>query len=136
MPRTSGTRAAIVSESFARRTWPEGSALGRRLGAFDGEGWYEIVGVVSDAYYESLEQAPEEMVYYPMTVGLPESPIPPRNMELVVKTAGDPLRFVSVIRRELAAINPRIPLANPRTMDEGWWSVRDSCSPESGWAWG
>ena len=113
-----GTRAAIVSESFARRTWPEGSALGRRLGAFDGEGWYEIVGVVSDVYYESLEQAPEEMVYYPMTVGLPDSPIPPRNMELVVKTAGDPLQFVPVIRRELAAINPRIPLANPRTMDE------------------
>lgn len=113
-----GTRSAIVSASFARRIWPEGSALGRRLGAFDGVGWYEIVGVVGDVYYESLEETPEEMVYYPMTVGSPDSPIPPRNMELVVKTVGDPLQFVSVIRREISAINPRIPLANPRTMDE------------------
>jgi ABC-type antimicrobial peptide transport system permease subunit len=37
---------------------------------------------------------------------------------VVVKTEGSPLQFVPILRRELRAVNPRIPLSNPRTMEE------------------
>jgi ABC-type antimicrobial peptide transport system permease subunit len=39
-------------------------------------------------------------------------------MDVVIKTDGPPLRFLPVLRRELRELNPRIPLANPRTVEE------------------
>jgi ABC-type antimicrobial peptide transport system permease subunit len=39
-------------------------------------------------------------------------------MEIVVRTSVDPLSLLSVLRREAEALNPRIPLSNPRTMDD------------------
>ena len=39
-------------------------------------------------------------------------------MDVVIKTSRDPLAFVGVLRREAQEINPRIPISNPRSMDE------------------
>jgi predicted permease len=112
-----GVRAAVVSESLAEMWWPEGSPLGRRLRTgYEGEGWFEIVGVVADVHHLSLEDAPEETIYWPSTVGPAESPFPTRSRDVVIKTAGDPLSMVSVLRREVRALNPRIPVSNPRAM--------------------
>ena len=47
-----GSRAVIVSESFAAHWWPGESALGRRMRlGYEGEDWYDIVGVVADTHY-------------------------------------------------------------------------------------
>jgi predicted permease len=111
-----GFRAALVSESFARHWWPTGSAIGRRvrLGGF--EEWYEIVGVTRDVHHSDLQRDAEEMVYYPAIFGPANQPATARAMDIVIRTAGDPLSFLEVVRREVWALNPRIPLANPRTM--------------------
>ncbi|MDA0327493.1 MAG: ABC transporter permease [Gemmatimonadetes bacterium] len=114
-----GARSTVVSESFANHWWPEQSALGRRMRLGDGdEGWYEIVGVIADVHYSSLEQAADEVVYWPATVGPAEAPQPTRSMVAVLKIEGDPLSFVSVLRREVQALHPRIPVSNPRTMEQ------------------
>ncbi len=113
-----GGRAVVVSESFARHWWPEATPLGRRLRPGSDEDWYTIVGVVGDVHERSLEEAPEELVYYTTTVGPADSPFPARTMDVVVKTASDPMGFVPVLRRELRALNARIPLANPQTMED------------------
>ena len=88
-----------------------------RLGYPDEE-WYQVVGVVADAKYQSLEEDAEEMVYWPATIGSAADPQPTRSMDVVIKTAADPLGFVAVLRREVRALNPRIPVSNPRTMDD------------------
>ena len=86
--RADGTRAAVVSESFARRWWPNEDALGRRLG--DGpDDWYEIVGVVGDAHYEGLEVAAEETVYLPTIVDGRGGPNALRQLDLVVRVQGE-----------------------------------------------
>lgn len=115
-----GTRAVLVSESFARLWWPDMSPLGRRVGngGDSGQDWWEIVGVVADVHQTSLEGDPEEMVYFPPTFGQAANPGAVRTLDVVVKTAGSPLQLVSVLRRELQALNPRIPLSNPRTMED------------------
>jgi predicted lysophospholipase L1 biosynthesis ABC-type transport system permease subunit len=78
-----------------------------------------VVGVVEDARYESLRATPEEMVYWPGTVGPANAPQPARALQVVVKlSTSDPLAFVSVLRREAEALDPRIPLSNPRTLDD------------------
>jgi predicted permease len=112
-----GFRAALVSESFAKHWWPNGSALGKRLRAGPFEDWYEIVGVTENVHHGDLQQDPEEMVYYPALFGPADRPFTVRAMDIVVRTAGDPLAFLPVVRREVWALNPRIPLANPRTME-------------------
>jgi predicted permease len=114
-----GVRATVVSQSFANHWWPEQSALGRRMRlGYPEEDWYEIVGVVSDAHYASLEDEPREMVYWPVTIGAAADPQPARTMDIALRSSTDPLGFVSVVRREVQALNPRIPVSNPRTMDD------------------
>ncbi len=113
-----GVRAVVVSESFARHWWPDVSPVGRRLRPGSDSDWYTIVGVVGDVHERSLEDTPEEMVYYTTTVGPADSPFPARTLDVVVKTASEPLQFVPVLRRELRALNPRIPLAQPRTLED------------------
>ncbi len=115
-PRDRGdqTRAAIVSESFARKWWPDTSPLGRRLGG--APDWYEIVGVVGDVHYEGLETPAEEMIYFPTVIGTADRLQALRQLTLVVSVSGEPASILSVIRREVRTLNPRIPISTPRTM--------------------
>jgi predicted permease len=115
-----GTRAALISENFARHWWPETSPIGRRLGGGgeDGRDWWEVVGVVEDVHYEDLQGAPEELVYYPTTVGSTATPGTIRSVDIVIRTAGSPLQLIPILRRELREMNSRIPLSNPRTVED------------------
>ena len=110
------TRAAIVSESFARNWWPDASALGRRI---DGDpDWLEIVGVVGDVHFAGLDEPVEEMIYRPTVGGNAEELQVARQLSLMVRVSGDPMAILPVIRREVRALNPRIPISTPRTMAE------------------
>lgn len=107
-------RAVVVSQRFAELWWPDASAIGRRIRQGPQEEWWQVVGVVADAHYLSLEEVPEEMIYWPATLGPADAPQPTRSMDVVIKASGDPLDFVTVLRREVQALNPRIPVSNPR----------------------
>jgi putative ABC transport system permease protein len=114
-----GVPAVVVSRSFAQEMWPGQSALGRhmRLGPRD-EPWSEIIGVVEDVHFGSLEDEPEQMVYWPLVFGAPGSPRIVRGVDVAIRAGADPLGFVSALRREVQALNPRIPIASPRAMED------------------
>jgi predicted permease len=110
-------RSALVSASFARHWWPEGSALGRRVRyGGEGEDWYTIVGVLGDVHEDGLEEPPQESIYFPMLTEAAGDFDVARAQDLVLKTSGDPLSMVGMVRRELQALNPRIPLSEPRAV--------------------
>jgi predicted permease len=109
-------RVAVVGRSFAQQWWPDQSPLGRRVNVGPGE-WWEIVGVVDDAHYRSIEEASTEMVYWPSMTGSADEPQAQRSMDVVIKMTTDPSSFVPVLRREVQALNSRIPVSNPRTME-------------------
>jgi predicted permease len=113
-----GTRAVVVSRSFAQHWWPNSSPLGRRIRlGIDNEDWYTIVGVVGNVHYEKLEGEAEEVVYWPATTGPAATPQPTRVMDVVVRTSSDdPARFLSVLRREVKALNSRVPVSNPQPL--------------------
>jgi predicted permease len=114
-----GTRAVVVSQSFAAHWWPDRSAIGRRLRlGYPEEDWSTIVGVVADAHYRGLQDDAEEVVYWPATVGPSSDPVPTRGMDVALRTSGDPRALVGVLRSEVAAMNSRIPVSNPRPMEE------------------
>jgi putative ABC transport system permease protein len=124
-----GNRAVVVSDKFARQLWPDASALGRRLRlGFESEDWFTIVGVVATAKYESLEDEAPEMVYWPATIGPAANPQPTRTMDVVMRTSADPTAFVAVLRREVQALNGRIPVSNPQTMEDRFTAATSRAS--------
>ena len=66
--RTDAPAVALISRSLARRLFPDGTALGRRLRILNPDatpGWREIVGVVEDVRYSGLEDPGENAIYTP-----------------------------------------------------------------------
>ncbi len=114
-----GLRGVVVSRAFAERWWPEGSALGRRVRTgFDGDEWYEIVGVTGDVRLQKLEEPAEEAIYFPTLSGRSADPRVSRAVDLVVRTTGDPLSMIPLLRQEIRELHPHIPLSNARTMTQ------------------
>jgi putative ABC transport system permease protein len=73
---------------------------------------YEIVGVVGDIRMTSLEAAAGPAVYVPhaqLAVGV---------MTFVVRTDLDPTSLVSGLTAAVRAVDPELPLANVRTMED------------------
>jgi putative ABC transport system permease protein len=108
------TGVTIVNEAFVRRFLHGAEPLGRHLIIRDGAPQpREIVGVVGDVKHHSLAEAPEPRLYVTHT----DRPWP--NMTLVVRAAGgDPASLVPALRRVVAALDPDLPLANVKTIDQ------------------
>ncbi|HEY7001192.1 MAG TPA: ABC transporter permease [Candidatus Udaeobacter sp.] len=111
----------IVNQAFAKKYFPNGEALGKRISRDDTDPkWAMIVGVVADIKHRGLdvEAQPE---YY-----LPHTQSPDREMALVVRSGQDARTLAGAVREELGNIDPDIPLANVRTLDA---VVADSVAP-------
>jgi predicted lysophospholipase L1 biosynthesis ABC-type transport system permease subunit len=107
----------VVSETVAKRFWPDGSALGRRLRTSgDTTGWRTIIGVVGDVRDRGLEQDPAELVYYPMVSPRGNDGPATRSMTFVVRAAS-PESLVPVVRREVWALDPNLPVASVATLE-------------------
>jgi putative ABC transport system permease protein len=87
----------IISETAARRFWPEGDAIGRRLKVGRSD-WLTIVGIVSDARYLALDD-PSESVR-PMLY-LPHRQMPSTTMTVVLRSSVAPESLIASVRRTL-----------------------------------
>ncbi len=113
---TASAPVAIVSERFARRFWPDESAVGKRFTAGNAtrRGPVTIVGVVGDVRHLALEQAPEPELYRPIGQQLAGA------MTLTIRVedaAGDPLAVAGLVREAVRAVDPDVPFANVRTLE-------------------
>jgi predicted permease len=87
--------AAIISETMAKRFWPDADALGQRFSVEGPEGPYvQVVGVVKDARIDEFTERPWPAVYLPHDRGPAE----------VVVIASSPRGAADVIREVGAAI--------------------------------
>jgi predicted permease len=102
----------IISTRMASRFWPNGDALGSRIkmGPDPAAPWVEIVGIVGDVRNDPARAEPEPMMY------APNRPDPWGGSIFLVRTQGDPLALVSAVRRELAVIDPRVPIDDVMTL--------------------
>lgn len=111
-----GFYAVVVNESFARRWWPDGDALGRRIRESSSDPWYEVVGVVGDVRSKSLEEPAGQAVYFPILTGSSASPRTRRTMSAVLRADGDPTALVGAIRERVRALDPHLPIARVRPL--------------------
>src|SRR6516225_7924057 len=103
----------VVNERLARDAWPGQDPIGKRLKFNPSDvAWMRVVGVVGDIRHNGPASPPRPEVYQPHS----QRSFP--SMAFVVRTAGDPHAIVPSLRRALAELDPVLPLANAKTMDE------------------
>jgi predicted permease len=116
----------IVNETFSQRYWPNENSIGKAV-------WLgcdttrprtmaEVVGVVGDAKYESLDETPRPFVYRPLAqdwVGF---------VALIVQSSGSPGEFTSQLRAVLRGLDSNLRVYEIRTLEqyaeESLWKVR------------
>ncbi len=103
---------AVISETLARRHFPNENPLGRRLSFDQGKTFWPIVGVVADVHQLSATTAPKAQVY------VAYRQIPVTRAVLAVRTSLDPKSLISSIRAEVRALDPSVPLYDVRTQEE------------------
>ncbi|HEV2664665.1 MAG TPA: ABC transporter permease [Blastocatellia bacterium] len=104
---------ALVNGTFARRFWPGQSALGKRFSYEGAAGpWIEVVGVIQDGKYFSLNEEATPLVYTNIRTWIGGS------MTMVARTASEPQIAIAAIRREFQQLDATLPLYNVRTMAE------------------
>jgi predicted permease len=110
------TRVAVVSESFARRYWPEGEAVGERF-LFQ-ERLHSVVGVVGDVKVRGLERASEPQMYLPRS-GVPEGFISIYDLkDLVIRSSGSPAALLPAVRDIVRSVDPDQPISQVTTLGD------------------
>jgi len=105
---------AIVSQSVAREFWPNGDAIGKRIGYPFDSPWITIVGIVPDTKQDSLRDTSRVAIYMPWSQ---TSSRVGSELWLVARSAGDPRATGADIRRIVHDIDRAVPVSDVRTMD-------------------
>jgi putative ABC transport system permease protein len=110
-------RVTILNQQLARRLWPTGSAVGRRVGlpSEDEIIWMRVVGVAPDLVYEELGEQTEQSR---MNLFFPYAMLAPRTMALLVRSQGDPASLALPVRDTLRRVHAGLPVYDIRTMQE------------------
>jgi putative ABC transport system permease protein len=106
-------RVLVVNQSFARRYFPDGRVLGRRiLVQSSNQAVAEIAGVVGDVHHNGLTSDPVPTVF------LLHAQTPGYITNLVVRTSGDPMTHAAAIRRAIHEADPAQAVSAVGTLEE------------------
>jgi predicted permease len=116
---------AMVSASLAREWWGEPSrAIGKRIRPYNKGIWREVVGVVTDTRDDGVTKKAPTIAYWPIAMDAlsPDASEPifaMRNAAYLVRserTGTD--GFVRELERAIWSVNPNLPLASVRTLED------------------
>jgi len=108
--RPENIEVAILNEAAARLLLGTEDPIGKRIGrGKQGSADIEVIGLVENAKYMSVREAPLPTVYFPFRGGSP--------MTLHVRASGDPAAVLRVIEQELRALDPALPLFQVQTIE-------------------
>lgn len=114
--RLDQSNKVIISQELAKRYYPGENSLGRSIvmgtDVTNKKETYEIVGIVADTLWRVGERT-KATTYFPVLAGSQE-----RKVTLVVRTQGDPLDYAVSIQKQLAAIDPQLPVVDVLTIPQ------------------
>jgi predicted permease len=117
---TGAATVAVLSRAAADAYFAGEDPLGRRI-RFGSEGpWHTIVGVAANVRGKvetSEDDALRRVIYLPMLPEAEDGP-GPEQLTYVVSTSVPPTSLVSAVRRVVAEMDPGIPLAQVRTIQQ------------------
>jgi putative ABC transport system permease protein len=113
--RAEGPRVVLVNETAAKAFWPDADAIGKTIamGAGGFEKGAEVIGVVSDVRYSTIETASVPDAY----ISFNQFPQQAR-MRLFVRSRLDQASLAAAIRQEVRQLDSSLPLSEVKTMEE------------------
>jgi putative ABC transport system permease protein len=103
----------VVNQEFARKYFSGNNPLGNHVHVIgDPVKTREIVGVIETIKHGSLGESPRAAMYIPV------DQYPPPDMNVVVRSSGDPLQLASALREAVRSIDPNQAISAIRSMDE------------------
>ncbi|HEY9421687.1 MAG TPA: ABC transporter permease, partial [Thermoanaerobaculia bacterium] len=114
------TGVVLINQAMAKLFWPDKSPIGQRIrtGGGDNPPWLTIVGVVGDVKQGGLDKKTGTEVYFLHDQAQEAISFMPDTMYLVLRTAQDPLSLISPVRNEVRRLDPALPLADVRPMNQ------------------
>ena len=110
--RLDGAPTVIVNEAFAQHFWPGEDPLGKLVN-WNGNAEAQVVGLAANAAYRTLNEQTRLAYFIPLGQNRSAA------QTLIVRTAPDRAGdLLSPIRREVLAINSRLPISSLRTVNE------------------
>jgi putative ABC transport system permease protein len=99
-------KVAIVSQTFARRFFPNEDALGKRVTIIEGKRELEIIGLVADTKYMSQREEIKPLLYTPWrqegeAIGV---------MHFALRTAGEPTALAAAVRQVVRELDSDLPV--------------------------
>jgi len=115
-------RAIVISESMAKRFWPNENPIGKHLTmTFFPDGTREIVGIVGDVKDSGLDVVDPVATLY-MPLGQISTPLlggwTSFPMSLVVRTNANPSSLTSAVTGAVHQVDSELPLLQIRTMQD------------------
>jgi putative ABC transport system permease protein len=108
-------KVVVVNESFVRRFWPSGDAIGRRVKQGfpeDKNDWREIVGIVRDVKTGGVDRPAGLQVYVPLAQE------PSGSVAIVAWTRGEVASFGHALEAAVHQVDPNLPVYDIRTLYE------------------
>jgi putative ABC transport system permease protein len=123
--------AALISDSLARRFWPNEDAIGRRITLTFFPGVVrEIVGTVGDVKLDSLDETrPVATIYVPLAqlTVLTQQTWHSFGMTFAVRTNSDPVNAISTVTKAIHETGPDLPVVDVMSMSD---VISESVSPQ------
>jgi putative ABC transport system permease protein len=114
-----GPPVAVIGEGTASDLWPGEDALGKRLRMYnEAAPWTEVVGIVADVKHYGVREEPSHKLYIPHLQGYQSGYYSPPNLNVFVRTTGDPSLLIQPVRETIRALEPRMPIGAVRTMED------------------
>jgi predicted permease len=106
----------IINNAMALTFWPHLNPIGRRIRPGGSKDWCTIIGIVDDVKNAGLDRPAGTELYLPyrQPAGAGSS-----DMYVVMRTpVGDPRSLAGAVREQLNQIDPSLPLADVRLMED------------------
>jgi putative ABC transport system permease protein len=117
-----GREAMIINQRFADMHFRGEDPIGKRIRLInDGNipgapKFYQatIIGIAPNIRQRGFEVDPDPVVY----ITHAQNALMAMNTEFIVRARSDPAAMMSLLRQEISAMDPDVPVTNIRTMDE------------------
>ena len=104
-------RVAVVTQAFAKRLWPNQSAVGKRFKITGDTGQTEVVGVSGDIQYFSIGETPRPFFFRPYAQNYRGS------FTLNIHTAVDPASLTNQLRATISSLDATLPVFDVRSFE-------------------